>query len=464
MDLLQREKELAESAIRPLVLKFSIPAIIGMLVNALYNVVDRYWIGQLGDVNAMSGIGLATPVMNILLGFSLLVGIGATANISIRLGEKRKPEAEAVLGNALTLSILIGSALSIIGLSLARPMMTAFGASPDTLPYATAYIRIILAGNVFNTIGFSMNHTIRGGGFPRRSASAQLIGAGLNVVLDPIFIFGFGLGVRGAAIATIISQFVSMIWIMSFYLSGKGMVRLKKVNLRLKAATVRQIFSIGISSFAMQIATSFVMILANRALRTHGGDMAIGAMTVITSMMILIMMPIFGINQGLQPILGYNYGAKNYDRVREALFFGIRLASLIAIGGFALIQVFPQTIIRLFIQNETLIEIGTTGMRLYSMMLPVLGFQVISTVYFSSVGKARVSLFLSLLRQVILLAPLYLILPTMFGLVGVWFASPITDLISTVVTAILIRRELRILRALAASHNQLDLSPSVSDG
>ncbi len=448
MDIQKREKELAESAIRPLVLKFSIPAIIGMLVNALYNVVDRYWIGQLNDVNAMSGIGLATPVMNILLGFSLLVGVGATANISIRLGEKRKHDAEVILGNALSLALLIGSVLSVTGLLVSKPMMAAFGASPDTLPYATAYIRIILAGNVFNTVGFSMNHTIRGGGFPRRSAAAQMMGAGLNVVLDPLFIFGFGLGVQGAALATVISQIVAMTWIMSFYFGGKGIVHLRKANLRLRVATVRQIFSIGVSSFSMQIATSFVLILANRALRTHGGDMAIGAMTVISSMMILIMMPIFGINQGLQPILGYNYGARNFDRVREALFFGIFLSSGIAITGFVLIQVFPQAIIRLFIQNEALVRIGTSGMRLFTLMMPILGFQVISTVYFASVGKARVSLFLSLLRQVILLAPLYVILPTIFGLTGIWMSNPIADLVSTTITAILIRREMKALKAL----------------
>lgn len=457
MDITQREREFSESPIRPLVLKYSIPAIIGMLVNALYNVVDRYWIGQLNNVDAMSGIGLTAPVSNILLGFMMLVGIGATATISIRLGERRKDDAERVLGNALTLSVLVGLVLSSVGLILIRPILFAFGASQATLPHAESYIRIILYGNVFNTISFAMNHTIRGGGFPRRSASTQLLGAVLNSVLDPLFIFGFGLGVAGAAIATVISQFVSMVWVLGFYVSGGGMVKLRRVNLRLDAATIRQIASIGVSPFAMQIATSLVMVLANRALREHGGDMAIGAMTVISSMTILIMMPVFGINQGLQPILGYNYGARHYERVKAVWLYGIQLATAIVVVGFLFIQLFPQTIIRLFIRNTELIQIGTSGMRLYLMMLPMLGFQVISTVYFSSVGKAKVSLFLSMLRQVILLVPLYLLLPELFGLIGIWFANPAADLTATVITAILIRREMKHLKGQIQIRDQADL-------
>lgn len=454
MDISQREQQLSESPIRPLVLKFSIPAIIGMLVNALYNVVDRYWIGQLNDVNAMSGIGLTAPFSNILLGFMMLVGIGATATISIRLGERRKADAEVVLANALTLCLLVGTSLSLIGLVFVRPIMVAFGASPATLPFAEDYIRIILMGNVFNTISFAMNHTIRGGGFPRRSAATQMLGAGLNVILDPLFIFGFGMGVKGAAIATIISQFVSMVWVLSFYYRGTGLIKLHRSNMRLQASTVRQIFSIGVSPFSMQIATSLVIVLANRALKAHGGDMAIGAMTVISSMTILIMMPVFGINQGLQPILGYNYGARHFERVKAAWLYGVQLATAIVVAGFLMIQVFPQVIIRIFIRNDELIQIGTTGIRLYLMMLPLLGFQVISTVYFSSVGKARVSLFLSMLRQVILLVPLYLILPEIFGLTGIWFANPIADLTSTVVTAWLILREMKDLNGLIRMSGQ----------
>ena len=454
MDINERERQLSESPIRPLVMKYSIPAIIGMLVNALYNVVDRYWIGQLNDVNAMSGIGLTAPVMNILLGFTMLVGIGATATISIRLGERRKHDAEVVLGNALTLCLLIGFGLSGLGLAFIRPIMVAFGASPDTLPYSVSYIRIILMGNVFNTISFAMNHTIRGGGYPRRSASTQMLGAGLNVILDPLFIFGFDMGVEGAAIATVIAQFVSMLWVLLFYFRGTGLVKLHRANMILNRATVRQIFSIGVSPFSMQIATSLVIVLANRALKAHGGDMAIGAMTVILSMTIMIMMPIFGINQGLQPILGYNYGAKNYERVKEAWLFGVQFATAIATAGFLLVQLFPQTIIRIFIQNDELVRIGTTGIRLYLLILPLLGFQIISTVYFSSVGKARISLLLSMLRQVILLVPLYLILPEFFGLVGVWYANPIADITSTVITALMIRREMRNLKTLILIRDQ----------
>ena len=312
-----REKQLAYDPVNQLIIRYSIPAIIGMLVNALYNVVDRFWIGRLHNTAALSGIGLTAPMSNILLGFMLMVGVGATASISIKLGAKKHEEAEDVLGNALTLCILFGVITSVAGLIWLKPLLSAFGASPATLPYAQDYLFIILLGNTFNTIGFGLNQTIRGAGNPRRSAATQLLGASLNMVLDPLFIFGFGWGVKGAAWATIISQFISMVWVLSYFLGQSSHLHLNFKRIRLQAKAVLQILSIGISPFSMQIATSLVVVLANRTLRTYGGDEAIGVMTIISSMAILCTMPLFGLNQGMQPILGYNYGARNYARVRE---------------------------------------------------------------------------------------------------------------------------------------------------
>jgi putative MATE family efflux protein len=446
-----REAQLAGEAIPRLVIRYSVPAVVGMFVNATYTVVDRYWIGQLKDVNAMSGIGLTTPLMMVLLGVMLLVGIGTTASISIRLGEKKHAEAEKILANGFTLSVIFGSVITLVGLIALRPILVIAGASKDTLPYAWSYLRILLIGVIPNTVGFAMNQTIRGAGNPRRSALTQILGAALNMLLDPIFIFGLDLGVRGAAMATVISQVISAIWVMSYFIGKDSLIQLKIKWMRLQWAAVKQIISIGLSPFAMQVATSLVSVLANRALRDTGGDVAIGAMTVINSVAILFLMPIFGINQGLQPIFGYNYGAANYARVRAAWIFGIKLSTVIVMTGFLSVQLFPATIIRIFIDDPGLIEIGTFGIRVFLSMLPLLGFQIISTVYFQSVGKARVAIFASLLRQVIILLPLYLILPGIYGLSGIWFASPIADFCSFVITAVLISREMKKLKLMTMS-------------
>ncbi|NLO36644.1 MAG: MATE family efflux transporter, partial [Clostridiaceae bacterium] len=405
---------------------------------------------QLKDVNAMSGIGLTTPLTLIALGFMLLVGIGTTASISIRLGEKRHDEAEQLLANGFTLALAAGFLLTLAGQLFLRPVLRLAGASPATLPYAVDYMQIILWGAVPNTIGFAMNHTIRGAGNPRRSASTQILGAGLNIVLDPILIFGLDMGVRGAALATVISQIVSAAWVLSYFTGSGSNLKLRPRLMRLKARAVGQILSIGLSPFAMQVAASLVSVFANRALRANGGDVAIGAMTVINSVTILFFMPILGINQGLQPILGYNYGAGSFNRVREAWRFGVLLASAIVAVGFAVVQLFPQAIIRIFIDDAGLVAVGTRGLRIFLAMLPLLGFQVISTVYFQSVGKPRVAIVASLLRQVIILLPLYLFLPGWLGLTGVWLASPIADFSSFAITAFLILREMRQLKKLSA--------------
>ncbi len=443
-----RERQLALDPIRSLIVRYSVPAIIGMLVNALYNVVDRFWIGQLHNTAALSGIGLTMPMSNTILGFMQLIGIGATASISLKLGARKHKEAEKVLANAMTLSVIIGTVLMGVGLIWLLPILKLFGASPETLPYAQSYLQIILYGNIFNTIGFAMNYTIRGAGNPKRSASTQLLGAGLNIVLDPLFILGFGWGVAGAAWATIISQFVSMLWVVSFFLGKQSHLRLHAKNLKLQWPTVRQIFSIGVSPFSMQISISLVAIVANRTLKVYGGDPAIGAMTIVSSVAIFTLMPLFGINQGLQPILGYNYGAKNYSRVREAWLNGILLASAITVTGALLVQSFPAAIIRLFSTDPVVLQIGIFAIRTYLLVLPFLGFQIISTIYFQSIGHAKIAMFSSLMRQVIFLIPLYFILPRVFGLEGVWMASPTADALAVIVTAVLITRELKRLHQL----------------
>ena len=429
-----------------LLLKFSIPAIVGMMVNALYNVVDRIYIGWLGPL-PMTGIGLSLPMMILMMAFGMLIGIGAASRISIRLGEGRHDDAEKILGNAFTMLILIMGSVMILGLLFKEPLLYLFGASPATYEYANQYMTVILMGSLFQGIGFGLNNVIRAEGNPKIAMYTMLLGALTNIILDPIFIFAFDLGIRGAAIATILSQLVTTIWVMRYFLSGKSKLSLKKENLKPSAAIVGSIVTIGMSPFFMQVAASLVTIISNNALKANGGDIAIGAMTVINSLAMFFLMPIFGINQGAQPIIGFNYGAKQYNRVKEALKYAIAGGTIISTFGFIMTQFFTVSMIKLFNDDPELVSVATVGMRTFLVMLPIIGFQIISSNYFQAVGKAPKSMFLGLLRQVIVLIPMLLILPQFFGLMGVWYAGPTADLIASLVTALFLVIEMRHLDA-----------------
>lgn len=449
-EMSEREKKLATQPIKPLLISFAVPAIIGMLVNALYNIVDRFFIGKIKDYGsyALTGIGITFPITTIILGFAMLIGLGAAANISIKLGERKKNEAEKILGNAVSLVGIIGISVTIIGMVFSDTILGLFGASDMTIGYAKEYINIILLGSVFNIFSFSINHSIRAAGNPKRAASTQLLGAGLNIILDPIFIFVFGWGVKGAAIATVISQIASSLWVLSYFVNKGGSVHIRLKNLKPDLKVILTIFAIGISPFSMQVAGSIVSIVANKTLFSYGGDMAIGAMTVINSVSMLFMMPVFGINQGAQPILGYNYGAKNYKRVRETLKYSVVGGVIIAVIGFAIIELFPEKIIMFFNKDEKLVEIGSQGLQIFLCMLPLVAPGALCANFFQSLGKAKTAMFLSLLRQVVLLIPLYIILPRFWGLKGVWMAAPIADFTSFVVIMIFTTRELSRLRHL----------------
>lgn len=429
-----------------LLLKFSVPAIVGMMVNALYNVVDRIYIGWLGPL-PMTGIGLSLPMMILLMAFGMLIGIGAASRISIRLGEGRHEDAERILGNAFTMLILIMGSVMILGLIFKEPLLYLFGASPATYEYANQYITVILMGAIFQGIGFGLNNVIRAEGNPKFAMYTMLLGALTNIILDPILIFVFDLGIRGAAIATILSQLVTTIWVMRYFLSGNSRLRLKKENLKPNVAIVGSIVAIGMSPFFMQVAASLVTIISNNALKANGGDIAIGAMTVINSLAMFFLMPIFGINQGAQPIIGFNYGAKQYHRVKEALKYAIAGGTIISTFGFIMTQFFTVTMIKMFNDDPELISVATVGMRTFLVMMPIIGFQIISSNYFQAVGKAPKSMFLGLLRQVIILIPMLLILPQFFGLMGVWYAGPTADLIASLVTALFLVIEMRHLDA-----------------
>jgi putative MATE family efflux protein len=440
---------LAEEDIGKLLMKFSIPAIIGMMVNALYNIVDRIFIGQGVGNLAIGGIFVGYPISLILMAFSMLIGIGGNTVVSIRLGEKKKDEAEKILGNSFILLVGISVIISILGLLFLEPLLRAFGASETILPYAVDYMKIILIGAPLQAIGFGMNNFIRGEGSPKIAMITMLIGAILNTILDPIFIFIFHMGIKGAALATIISQGVSAIWVMKYFIGDTSILRIRKQNLKLKLDIVKDIITMGFAPFSMQLAASMVTVLLNNNLKNYGGDVATSSMGVIQSISMMVLMPIFGINQGSQPIIGFNYGAKNYDRVKKTLKLAIMGATVISLVGFILTQAFPKQIIKIFISDEQelaeILNVAIKGLRIYLSMLPIIGFQVVSSNYFQATGKPKHAMLLSLSRQVLILIPALLILPKLFELTGVWVAAPVSDLVASIITGILLAKSLKNL-------------------
>ena len=444
---MSNQKHLGEAPIGKLLLQYSVPAIIGMIVNALYNIVDRMFIGNIPNIGslAITGVGITMPIMTIILAFGMLIGIGATANISLNLGKGNRPTAEKLLGNAFTLSIIVGLAIAIVGTICANPILNLFGASENTLFYAKEYLNIILLGCTFNILSFSLNSTVRADGNPKMSSLTMVIGCGTNIILDYVFIFIFNLGVKGAALATIIAQAIRFFIILYYYTIGNSNLKLKVENFKLKKHLVTMTFAIGIAPFATQIANSLVQVIANNALKTYGSDLAIGAMTVISSLNIVFMMPIFGINQGCQPIIGFNYGAKKYKRAKETFKYATMAACVICIIGFTIIQSFPTQIISLFNNDPKLTNLAMRGIRIYLLMMPIVGINIVATSYYQSIGKAKVSMFVSLLRQVILLIPFTIILPKFIGLDGVWAAGACADSLSVIITLILLRKEFKQL-------------------
>lgn len=447
---------MSEEKIFKLFLRFSVPAILGMVVQSLYNIVDRIFIGNIPDVGglAISGIGVVLPITFIILGFTMLFGIGSGANISIKLGQNNKEEAEKIFGAGFFMLVIVGISITVIGLLFLNQIVNLYGADDSIRSYATGYLRIILLGNVFNVIAFGLNSVIRAEGNAKIAMFTMLIGAITNTVLDPILIYGFNMGIEGAALATIIAQFLSFIWTMHYFLSDKSMLKLRKNAIRFDPALVLKIMSIGASPFAMQIAGSIIGIIMNQSLNHHGGSLAIGAYAAMNSIVTLFFMPIFGMNQGLQPIIGFNYGAKNYHRVKEALKVGIISATLVCIVGAIMIQTVPQVFINFITKDEQIREMGVVGIRRFMLVMPLIGFQIISANFFQAIGKAKKALILSLLRQVIFLIPLLLILPRFFGLMGIWSAAPVADTLATVATALVLYFELKIIGGQETAYRQ----------
>ena len=438
-------ESLAEEKISKLLIKYSVPAILSMLITSLYNIVDRAFIGAIKDVGplAIAGLGVTMPIFTLIVSFGVLISMGATTNIAIKLGEKNHKEAEKYLGNALIFSIIVALILMIIGLSFINPILKIFGASPDTITYAKEYISVILIGSVSCITGFTLNNIIRVDGSPKFAARTMILGCLINVILDPLFIFTFNMGIRGAAIATVLTQVIVFIFIIGYFLSDKSTMKLKRENFRLDIRTVKKIILLGIAPFLMEIATSFVSLIMNNSLKIYGGDLAIGAMTAVTSIVLIFIMPIFGINQGVQTIIGYNYGAKKYKRAKDSLKLAILYSTIISVIGFILIEIFPSIFISIFSTDSELMSVAIDGLRVYALTLPLIGVILIGPAYFQAIGKVKQSMFLSVLRQVIVLIPILYILPKFMNLNGVWVAQPITDILSSLIIVFLLVKEFR---------------------
>ncbi len=443
---MDRTQELGHTPVGKLLWKYFLPAIIGVLANTLYNIVDRIYIGRGVGALALSGLSVTFPIMIIAMAFGMLVGMGSASLVSIRLGQQNKPEAEKILGNAFTLLIVISFGITVLGLVFRDTILSMFGAGPDTLGYAKQYITIILWGNIFQGLGFGMNNMIRAEGHAKTAMYTMLIGAVSNALLDPLFIFVFHMGVKGAAIATVISMAITSAWVLLHFTGNKSGLRLRTANLRLEKKIVLGIFSIGMAPFAMQLAGSVINALFNIQLIKYGGDLAVGAMGIINSVAMMVVFCVIAINMASQPIIGFNYGARNFGRVKRTLKLALIAATGITVSGWLAVEIFPGAIISLFNTSDPgLLAIGVRGMRILLFMFPVVGFQVVGSNFFQAIGKAKISMFLNLLRQVIVLIPMVLILPPLLGIDGVWLSGPIADFIAASITAVMILREVKKL-------------------
>jgi putative MATE family efflux protein len=439
-------KELGESRIGPLIARFALPSIVGMVVSALYNIVDRVFIGRGVGTLALAGVTVAFGLQLIQIAFSVLVGIGASARISISLGEGRKDKAERYLGNGFALNLGITSTLAILGLVFLDPMLRLFGASEEVLPYSRSFVTVVLLGSPIGTVSMGLNGFIRAEGNPRTAMVTQLIGPALNLVFCPLFIFGFKWGVAGSALANVVSQTVGSTWVLAYYLSGRSHLRLRLENLIPRREVVLPILSIGAAGALSELSSSMVMGVMNNQLVRYGGDLAVTAMGIVFALSNLVFLTLIGTNMGTQPIIGYNIGARLYGRVRKVEAVAIGAATAFVSIVFVAVQLFPGAFVALFAGSDPEVRgIGIYALRRYFMFLPLMGLQVIGSGFFMASGKSAKAMALGLSRQFLILIPLLAILPLFLGLDGVWSAQPAADLIAFAITAILLVREMKSL-------------------
>ncbi|MCC8198692.1 MAG: MATE family efflux transporter [Tannerellaceae bacterium] len=445
---------LGTEPIGKLLRQYAIPAIIAMTASSLYNMADSIFIGHGVGPLAIAGLALAFPFMNLAAAFGSLVGVGAATVVSVKLGQKDYDGANHVLGNVLILNAVIGITFTLVSLFFLDEVLLFFGASEHTIEYAKDYMKIILWGNVVTHMYLGLNSVLRSSGYPTLAMTATLASVIINVILNPIFIFGFGWGIKGSAWATVISQVITLGFQFVHFSNKKQLLHFAKGIYRLKADLVKSIISIGMSPFLMNLCSCLIVILINRGLKEYGGDMSIGAYGIVNRIVFLFIMIIMGLNQGMQPIAGYNYGARNFSRVIEVTKLTMKLGIGIATFGFLFCQLFPGLVVRLFTTDEELIRTAVYGLHIVFAVFPIVGFQTVASNFFLSIGMSKKAIFLSLTRQLLFLIPFLIILPRFWGVLGVWISIPIADFVAAIVTAVLFFHQVRKFnRSLLSSNN-----------
>ena len=433
--------ELGTQPIGKLLMQYAIPAIIAMTASSIYNMVDSIFIGQGVGPLAISGLAITFPFMNLGAAFGAMVGVGASTLISVKLGQRDYGTAQTVLGNVITLNLIIGIAFSIITLMFLDPILYFFGASADTIGYARDYMLIILAGNVFSHMYFGLNAVLRASGHPQKAMYATINTVVINTLLDPLFIYVFDWGIRGAAIATIIAQVISLVWQFKILTDKNELLHLRRGIYHLQSKIVKNIIAIGLSPFCMNVASCFIVIFINKGLKEYDGDLAIGAYGIVNRLVFICVMIVMGITQGMQPIAGYNFGAQQFDRVTRVLKLSIYGATVMTTLTFLVGELLPDVAVRLFTTDEGLISRAADGFRIVVLFFPIVGFQMVTSNFFQSIGMANKAIFLSLTRQLLFLLPCLIILPTFMGAAGIWWSMPISDLIASLVAGVLLYKQ-----------------------
>ena len=439
----QTPLSLGTEDIKKLLMRYAVPAIVAMTAASLYNMMDSIFIGHGVGPLAITGLAVTFPFINLAAAFGSLVGVGASTLVSVKMGQKDLKSAEAVLGNVLLLNIVIGTVFMTICLFFLDPILYFFGASTDTLPYARDYMKVILYGNLITHIYMGLNEVMRASGYPQRAMAATLFAVAINGVLNALFIFVLDMGIQGAALGTICAQFLALLGVLYHFFHPQSFIRFQRGIFKIKWHIVWGMLAIGLSPFLMNICSCLIVMLINNGLKNHGGDMYIGAYGIVNRIVFLFIMIVMGFNQGMQPIAGYNFGARQPDRVIRILKYTIFCGMTVTTLGFLICQIFPRTIIRLFTTDVALIDIAEHGMRLILFFFPLIGFQMVSTSFFQSIGMAGKAIFLSLTRQLIFLLPCLFILPHYFGTDGVWGSIPVADILATITTGLMLSWQLK---------------------
>ncbi len=436
--------ELGKEKISRLLRQYAVPSIIAMSCSSLYNLVDSIFIGQFAGGYALAGLALTFPLMNLGTAFSSLIAVGASANIGIYLGQKNYTMAQKVLGNVVTLNFIIGILYMVGVLSFLDPILGFFGASENTLPHAREYMQVILYGNIISHTYFALNAVLRATGLPRKAMNASILTVLVNAAIDPLFIYWWG--IKGAAIATIIAQGISLAWVIYVLSNRNHVVHFQKGGYRLEKTIVKRILSVGMSPFFMNSTACLIVIVFNQGLKQYGGDLAIAAYGIVNKLTFLFIMVVMGLNQGMQPIASYNFGAKLYSRLEKVVRHTAFCAIAVTTTGFIIAELFPYQLVRMFTSDQMLVEEAVKGVRISFMFYPIVGFQMVTSNFFRSIGYAGTAIFLSLTRQLIFLLPIMIILPKFIGLEGIWASMPLADLISCVVSASMMLYHMRKFR------------------